>query len=62
MNSTDGFEKMFAKLNCSYGLRNLNVRPKNPTILLDEVDNKLAQLDFAGGTITDLRSKSVPGV
>jgi hypothetical protein len=66
INPTDSFEAIFNKLNAAYGfgnldpsvilsqLRDIKFHPsKDPSIVLNEIDIKLAELESTGGTISD---------
>ncbi len=66
INCEDEFTKILAKLNASYGfgnldpsvilnqLRSIQFHPsKNPSIVLIEIDMRLAKLESAGGVITE---------
>jgi hypothetical protein len=68
INPSDNFVKIIEKLNGTYGfghmdpaiilaeIREMKFHPsKDPSVLLNEIDIKLAQLESAGGTITDLQ-------
>ena len=66
INPIDSFDSILKKLNTSYGfgnldpsiilsqLRDVKFHPsKNPSIILNDIDIKLAELESTGGTITD---------